>query len=210
MCAVLSSCGLFSPAMTSGTVTSTPNGAVVNPLAATLSSIAPNHRNLKAQEDPGTGLYGFLNEFGVWVISPKYTYASDFHSDLGLAVVQMGRDRYGAIDVYGQTVIQFNFLSRYTVQEAMSSMLKGRYVGIDLWPRQDVNTELYGYLDYYGNWYIQPQFMNASNMSSDGFAVVQFQTGKWGAIDRRCNIIVQPNFTSRYDAATALNNLLRR
>ena len=84
MCAVLSSCGLFSPAMTSGTVTSTPNGAVVNPLAATLSSIAPNHRNLKAQEDPGTGLYGFLNEFGVWVISPKYTYASDFHSDLGL------------------------------------------------------------------------------------------------------------------------------
>ena len=72
-------------------------------------------------------------------------------------------------------------------------------------------TELCGYLDYYGNWYIMPQYRYAGEMSSDGFAIVQMaDTGLWGAIDRRNDIVVQPNFKSRYDAESALNKLLRK
>ena len=61
----LSSCGLFNLASTNQAVYQTPIGAVVNPVTAAISSIAPNPRNLTAQEDPGTGLYGYLNEYGV-------------------------------------------------------------------------------------------------------------------------------------------------
>lgn len=207
----LSSCGLFNLASTNQAVYQTPIGAVVNPVTAAISSIAPNPRNLTAQEDPGTGLYGYLNEYGVWVIAPTFRYAVDFNTDIGLAVVQLSNYRWEAIDVYAQTVIQFSFDSRYDVDEAISSILKGRYVGIDLWEMQDTNTELWGYLDYYGNWYIQPQYKYVTAMNSDGFAMVQMaSTGLWGVIDRRNNIIIQPNFKSRYDAEAALNTLIRK
>lgn len=208
-CMTLSSCGIFNTASTNQALYQTPGGAVLNPITAAISSIAPNPRNLKAQEDPGTGLYGYLNEYGVWVIAPTFRYAVNFDTDLGLATVQLSNSKWGAIDVYAQTVIQFNFSSRYEVEGAMRSILKGRYVGIDLWVMEDTSTNLWGYLDYYGNWYIQPQYKYASGMDDDGFATVQMvDTGLWGVIDRRNNIIVQPNFTSRFDASSALRTLL--
>ena len=210
-CMSLSSCGLLNMYSGNQAVYQTPAGAIVNPVTAALSSIAPNPSNLTAQEDPGTGLYGYLNEYGVWVIAPTFRYATDFHTDLGLATVQISNQRWGAIDVYGQTVIQFNFDSRYDVDSAMRSILKGRYIGIDLWDMEDPATELCGYLDYYGNWFIMPQYQYAGEMSSDGFAIVQMaDTGLWGAIDRRNNIIVQPNFKSRFDAESALRTLLNK
>ena len=210
-CMSLSSCGLLNMYSGNQAVYQTPAGAIVNPVTAALSSIAPNPSNLTAQEDPGTGLYGYLNEYGVWVIAPTFRYATDFHTDLGLATVQISNQRWGAIDVYGQTVIQFNFDSRYDVDSAMRSILKGRYIGIDLWDMEDPATELCGYLDYYGNWFIMPQYKYAGEMSSDGFAIVQMaDTGLWGAIDRRNNIIVQPNFKSRFDAESALRTLLNK
>lgn len=210
-CMALSSCSLLNLITSNQAAYNTPMGAVANPVTAAISSIAPNPRNLTAQEDPGTGLYGYLNEYGAWVIAPSFRYTTDFNTDLGLAVVQLSNHKWGAIDVYAQTVIQFNFDSRYDVEAAMRSILKGRYVGIDLWDMEDPATELCGYLDYYGNWHIAPQYRYAGEMSSDGFAIVQMaDTGLWGAIDRRNNIIVQPNFKSRYDAESALRKLLNR
>ena len=203
-CVILSSCGLLNMMM-GGT------GTVANPVASGLSAIAPNHRNLTAQEDRGTGLYGYLNEYGSWVIAPTFAYALDFDDELAIAVVQPNsRGRWGAIDVYGQTVILFNFTSRYDVESAMRSMKNGRYQGIELWVEQDSGSGLWGYLDYYGNWYIQPQYKYACSMSDDGYAVVQFMDERWGVVDRTNRIIVQPNFNSRYDAESALRTLLRR
>ena len=203
-CMMFSSCGLFNM-MLNGT------GTVANPIASGLATIAPNHRNLQVQEDRGTGLYGYLNEYGTWAIAPTFADAVDFNDELGIAAVLPYRGgRWGAIDVYGNTVILFNFRSRYDVESAMRSIIKGRYQGIDLWEEQDAGTELWGYLDYYGSWYIQPQYRYACSMSEDGYAIVQFMDERWGAIDRANRIIVQPNFNSRYDAESALRTLLRR
>lgn len=213
VCLAVSSCGILGTLLNSvgrTAVVGTPAGAVVNPVASTLAAVAPNPHNLQATEDRGTGLYGYLNEFGSWVIAPTFSYAVDFDTDLGFATVQLRNGLWGAIDVYGNTAIQFNFRSRYDVASAMNSMLKGRYQGIDLWEEKETNTELWGYLDFYGNWYIKPQFRYACAMNDDGFAVVQFADEMWGAIDRTCRIIVQPNFRSRYDAEAALNALLYR
>lgn len=206
---ILSSCGLLNMAL-NRPVMSTPGGKVVNPVSSVVSPMIPNHRNLQAVEDRGTGLYGYLNEFGAWVIPPTYVYAVDFDKEMGLAVVSPQSGFWGAINVHGQTVIDFKFNSRYDVQGAISSMREGRYLGIDLWPMYDRNTELYGFLDYYGNWFIEPQFRYVCDMSNEGYAVVQFMDDMWGVIDRSCRIIVQPNFHSRYDASDALKAILRR
>ncbi len=204
-CMLVSSCGLINSLLGSGT------GVVANPISSGLAAMVPNHRNLQVQEDRGTGLYGYLNEYGVWAIAPTFAYAVDFNDDLGIAAVQpYSGGRWGAIDVYGNTVILFNFTSRYDVESAMRSMINGRYKGIDLWEEYDSGSELWGFLDYYGNWFIQPQYKYACTMSDDGYAVVQFMDERWGVIDRTNRIIVQPNFNSRYDAESALRTLLRR
>ena len=202
-CMLLSSCGLINSLLGVGTT-----GTVANPIASGLATIAPNPRNLQAQEDRGTGLYGYLNEYGVWVISPVYRYAKDFNHDMGIAVVQLQNGYWGGIDVYAATVINFSFRSSYDVESAIRSIQKGRYRGIDLWECQDEATGLYGYLDYYGTWFIQPQYRYVCSMS-EGYAVVQFQNELWGAINRSNQIVVQPNFTSRYDAESALRKVTR-
>ena len=205
-CMALSSCGILGFLLT-------PSGQSVlgggSPVAA-LSNFVPSPNNITATEDPGTGLCGYLNNFGTWAIPPTYYYAGDFDTDTGLAVVTLQGGRSGAIDVYGNTVIEFNFHSIYEVREAISSIAKGRYTGIELWPMQDRGTELYGYLDHYGHWHIPPQYLYTTDFSDEGYAVVQFGEKQWGAIDRSNRVVIQPNFTSRYDARNALDALVRR
>lgn len=176
----------------------------------TTGLFAPMSKSLILTEDPGTGLYGYLNEYGVWAIQPQFRNAYSFNKDLGVAVVQVHNHSWGAINAIGQTVIGYNFTNSSDVFSAINSISKGRYRGIDLWVTEERATGLYGYLDYYGNWYIAPQFANAYSMNDDGLAVVKIESGRWGIIDRSGNFVVQPNFTSSSDAYKALNSLLYR
>ena len=48
-------------------------------------------------ESPATGLYGYVNDLGMWVIQPKFRSAQRFRNN-GLARVQIGV-RYGAINL---------------------------------------------------------------------------------------------------------------
>ena len=57
------SCGLL-PALNQTTLTA----GVTSPLA----------KHLKATEDPGTGLYGYLNSYGLWAIQPTFRSAKAF------------------------------------------------------------------------------------------------------------------------------------
>ena len=164
-------------------------------------------RRLTAVEDPATGLYGYVNDLGFWAIQPKFQAAQNFSSN-GLARVRIGY-RYGAINMVGKTVINFNFTNSYDVDAAILSLAKGRLRGIELWKERDPNSGLYGFLDYYGNWFIKPQYYNARSFNRDGYAIVEVKRGRWGAIDRNNRIVVQPNFTSSYEVENALQRLMR-
>ena len=87
-------------------------------------------------------------------------------------------------------------------------MGKGRMRGIELWEEQDSRTGLYGYLDYYGTWFIKPQYYRARAFNREGYAVVEMKRGQWGAIDRNNRVVIQPAFTSPYDAENALRRLM--
>ena len=191
------SCSLLASLTTPAVTTST------TPSASSVVNTA-----LLAQ-DPGTGLYGYLNEFGLWAIAPQYRYARNFDEDMGLAIVEFGDRSYGAINTLAQVVIAPNCASSYDVESAISSMEKGRYCGIDLWVAEDKATGLYGFLNYYGQWAIAPQYLYARSMDSDGFAIVEVSKGQWGAIDRAGNMVIAPNFNSSYDVESALRKLTR-
>ena len=166
-----------------------------------------NSNHLRVMEDRGTGLYGYLGNYGRWVIPPKFRYAKSFNHEAGLAVVRLSNGYWGAINARGQTVIQFNFTSSHDVESAIRSILKGRYRGIDLWNVYDSSRELWGYLDYFGNWYLAPQFRDARDMSDRGFAIVRFRHGGWGAIDRRGQIVIEPNFNYSSDVDSELRRM---
>lgn len=87
------------------------------------SKVAPR---LTPVENPVTGLYGYVNE----VIQPRFQSAQRFTSN-GLVRVRLGA-RYGAINMAGQKVINFNFSNSYDVDAAILSMGKGRMRGVEL------------------------------------------------------------------------------
>lgn len=174
-------------------------------MAAGITAPLANH--LKATEDPGTGLYGYLNSFGVWAIPPTFRSAHSFNTEVGMAVVQLQNGFWGAINTLGKTAILFNFTSSLDVDSAIRSIAKGRYQGIDLWEVRDHATGYWGYLDYTGNWFLPPIYKSAKAMSDRGIAVVQFQDDRWGAIDRKGAIVIQPNFSSWLDVESAIRNL---
>ena len=163
-------------------------------------------RGLTPTEDPATGLYGYLSDIGLWALAPQYLSAQKFHN--GMARVEV-RSGYGAINPLGQWVIQPVFRWGSDCDNAMRSIIKGRMAGIELWYAEDPQTELYGFLNHFGAWHIEPQYEDVSSFDSDGFAAAKPVGGRWGIINRQNQWVIQPNFSSRYDAESALRRLTR-
>lgn len=171
------------------------------PLSGQMESIS---RMMTPTEDPATGLYGYLGDLGIWVIKPQFKSAQRFSN--GMARVKPG-NYYGAINPLGQWVIKPVFSSSSDCDEAIGSIHKGRMAGIELWYEQDPATELYGFLNHFGEWHITPQYENVHNFDSDGFAIVKVVGGGWGAINRQNQMVIQPNFDYSYKAEDALRRL---
>ncbi len=161
---------------------------------------------MTATEDRATGLYGYLSDVGLWAIPPQYHSAQDFSN--GMARVGTGR-AYGAINPLGQWVIKPVFRSSVDCDGAMNSIRKGRLVGIELWETEDPQTELYGYLNHFGEWQIPPQFEHARAFDRYGFAVVKAVGGGWGVINKQVQWVIQPNFKYAHEAESALSRLKR-
>ena len=163
-------------------------------------------KSLTPTEDRATGLYGYLNDLGIWVITPQFKYAGSF-SD-GMARVRKG-NYYGVINPLGQWIVQPVFASSLDCDGAIRSIRKGRMVGIEMWIAEDPATERYGFLNHFGAWQIEPQYENGYNFDDDGFAIVKVVGGGWGVIDRSNKWVIQPNFGSSMDARSSLSRLKR-
>lgn len=163
-------------------------------------------KSLTPTEDRATGLYGYLNDLGIWVITPQFKYAGSF-SD-GMARVRKG-SYYGVINPLGQWIVQPVFASSLDCDGAIRSIRKGRMVGIEMWIAEDPATERYGFLNHFGAWQIEPQYESGYNFDDDGFAIVKVIGGGWGVIDRSNKWVIQPNFESSMDARSSLSRLKR-
>jgi hypothetical protein len=128
-----------------------------------------------------TGLWGFVDRTGNWVIQPAY---SDFmvsgmyttykvFGQTGLAMVQDTNGKWGAIDKTGKTVIPFQYDNLYPY-----------YFGLAAFSQNGK----WGYLDDKGNVAIPAQYVITSGFSSNGYAVA-YDGQKAFLIDAKGNAI---------------------
>ena len=118
---------------------------------------------------------GYINETGIWVISPSFDEASPF-SD-GMARVKL-RDKYGYINSIGGLIIMplYKWLDFFYEDLAVACLSGSRL----------------GYIDKKGNWMIEPIFEHA-NEFSDGLAAVEIDN-KTGYINHKGEFEIEPQF----------------
>jgi hypothetical protein len=126
-----------------------------------------------------------MNKQRELVIPYKYQDAQDFKN--GLAIVVNQNDKYGAINRLGNVVIpfKFNYLSSFSD-------------GLALYTEDNHWNEgfQYGFVDLKGNISIKAKWDSAC-LFSEGLAAVRvgdYETGKWGIIDKAGNFLVKPEY----------------
>lgn len=132
------------------------------------------------------GKYGYMNKQRELIIPYQYQSAEAFQD--GLAVVSL-KEKYGAIDQSGKTIVPFKFNFLHSYSDGLA-----QYTESNHWN----NGSQYGFVDTNGNISIKAKWDRACDFS-EGLAAVRvgdYETGKWGVIDKSGNFIVEP----KYDA----------
>lgn len=148
--------------------------------------------------------WGYINEKGSFVISPRYEAADDFQKN-GLAVVQKG-DKNGVINRTGRYVVPPIYDTVTTFSEGRAQVLDNKgfrvidetgkiltpksynYIGSYREGKAVFNTvdeegkSRYGYLDREGKEAILARYESANDFSQ-GKAVVQIKEGEYALID---------------------------
>lgn len=145
--------------------------------------------NLACVCESETGLWGYINSDGEYVLEPQYSYAQTFSKE-GLAMVTLN-DKNIVIDETGACILElpentaiFSY-DLFSESGLLPAVCKGRY----------------GYIDRTGKWVIEPIYMAARSFSKDGFAIVEKSVMKndtwvwhWGIIDETGAFVVEPQY----------------
>ncbi len=123
------------------------------------------------------GKWGYIDEHERILIKPKYGHAMCFGRD-GLAAVKVN-GKWGLIDAHEHFVIEPKFDEVFLLSP-----------GEPLAPARLGGKE--GYADAHGNWAVKPIYDRALGFEG-GLATVRLHD-KWGLIDNRGRIVVEPKF----------------
>lgn len=127
-------------------------------------------------------LAGYIDESGNVVVAPRYQVATDFSE--GLALVGSNEFR-GFIDPHGKPVLKTDYgAGSFHEGLALAGPSGDRDFG-------------WGYIDRGGRWIIKGNYRFADDFS-EGLAGVALN-GKYGFIDRRGEMVIQPSFDLRRD-----------
>ncbi|WP_405376278.1 WG repeat-containing protein [Pseudobutyrivibrio sp.] len=114
--------------------------------------------------DEESGLVGFMDESGEYVIEAQYKEAHNFHEGYAPVCEEVdGKDTWGYVDKSGEIVIDYQYQWAGPFSEEGYALVKvdGKY----------------GYINKDGSWFLKPQFDDA-NSFSNGYAVVQLTDGQ--------------------------------
>ena len=172
---------------------------------------------LHVDKDNGDCLYGFRNRLGDWVIPPQYDKVQDFNQDY---FIVSKNDKYGIINDYGKVIlpVDYDFLGIINYTGVMNGSIRvgfdddfpdftklSRNTGIHSWknnkheraekkhPLKYRQGETYGVMDFFkGEVLLPPQYEDVRYMKGDTFEVRMNK--KWGLVDSKGRIIVQPQY----------------
>jgi hypothetical protein len=155
--------------------------------------------------DSSTKLYGYKNNDGAWQIAPQFGYAYAFQGHFKrFAVVEL--DRYwGCVDDRGEMIVRNIFLTHEEAERAGLEWEKGEEPGKWVYPVENYATGKWGFVDYYGNWKYEPVYEAAGyyyGVDPMCFATVK-KEGRWGCIDGKGVMIIEPIFLEQNDADLA-------
>ncbi len=176
----------------------------------TLVALSDNRAVLAAVQDGATGLWGYIDQQGRWVIPPnrsgqwvrnsegrwvwqwlysRFREARVFSEGLA-AVKDLDTGLWGYIAPNGDWVIEPQFAGVFDFSEGLAAVL-------------DRDSWTYGFIDKTGEWAIEPQFEWPSNVREYGFseglaAVWDRDTERWGYIDQTGAWAIQPQFSDGY------------
>lgn len=152
--------------------------------------------------DPRTGKWGYVNYLGRWVINPTYEEVVPFGKDNNYLYTQAKKEgRWGNIDRNGNLVSDFIFFSKEDAAYALSQKEHQRKIGDWRLPVTNPSNQLWGWVDYEGNWVIPPIYEAVTHFANDTgrFATVKLD-GFWGCIDNFGETITKAVFTLSGDA----------
>jgi hypothetical protein len=144
------------------------------------------------QSVEGETKFGYINESGVFVIQPTFTFASDFHDGVAIVIIN---DNYCMIDSDGNVL----YISNNAIRDASN--------GLAVFSSSDgSDTTLYGYLDTKGNIVIEPIYPMATDFMGDHTAYVSTETGKYALIDNYGKILESYELDTNYGTPWSLQD----
>lgn len=150
-------------------------------------------------------LWGYVNYLGRWMVQPEYEDYDYFGKDHNYIYAQVKKNgRWGSIDRYGKVISQMIFPSMQIADYALSQLEHGR--AIDKWryPVTDIQTQKWGWVDYTGEWCIEPMYEGASHFVNDTgeFATAKMD-GYWCSIGAAGEWLSKNVFTLSREAERA-------
>ena len=156
-------------------------------------------------KDKESGLWGYVNYLGRWVIDPVYEAFDYFGPDHNYIYAQVKKDgRWGSIDRNGNTVSKCIFYTRDDADYALSQKEHGRNINDWRLPVTDIASGKYGWVDYEGEWTISPVYEGATHFINDTgeFATCKLD-GKWASINNNGELLSQNVFILSSEAYQA-------
>ena len=184
-------------------------GAATTPAYA----LAPAAGALKAVTDKASGLTGYQDASGAWVISPRFRSGSDF--DQGLAIVEDRSGESVLIDSQGNVRLQG---VESAIWVSLPTMTEAKLSEGLLALRVQASGKV-GFVDAEGRWVIRPRFADAFEFH-EGLAAFRLrENGPVGFIDTHGRVVITAKFGTRFRsppvfaeglAAVGLNDLWPR
>lgn len=163
--------------------------------------------------DSNTGLWGYINGQGKFVIEPKYKLVLEFGKNSQAQVLT--EDNLISIDTQGNKIAYKNELefsenglaaciddSGYWgyVNENMEFIIKAQFISAGIFAGNGLACVWdglgYGWIDSSGQYAIEPEYSWGSDFSDNGLAAAQKGDGLCGYINEKEEYIIQPQFKS--------------
>ena len=128
--------------------------------------------------------YGFIDRNGKWVIKAKYARVQPFHDSLA-AVILPGKEKIGYIDREGNMIIPPKFVK---VKNLTNEFHYGLVVQYTSWDGEKGEG---GYYNRQGE--LRFSFPEMRDFS-EGFAVVKTESGKYGLINVKGQVVLESNY----------------